>query len=205
MTTSFRSLPSRPLPVGTPVYRYVPTVAGKVKLTDPATSVMTDLRRVNVVTVDSNQLIDLALERMKHAGVRMLLVTGEDDTVAGVITSRDISGEKPVEYASRERVPREKIKVADIMTPREHTEVLSMDDVLKADVGDIVVTLRDAGRQHAIVIEQEGSGSQAVLRGVFSVTQIGRQLGVEIEPTGRTQSFAELESVLGASTAGKAT
>jgi hypothetical protein len=71
-----------------------------------------------------------------------------------------------------------------------------MDDVADARVGDIVATLRGAGRQHAIVLDKDENSGQESLRGIFSVTQIARQLGVSIESDGKAQTFAELERAL---------
>lgn len=70
-----------------------------------------------------------------------------------------------------------------------------MKDVEDAKIGDIVATLRGAGRQHAIVLDEDDRG-RAILRGIFSTTQIARQLGVAIEPDGKAQTFAELERAL---------
>lgn len=200
MVEFYKRLVSKPLPVGTPVYRADRVLSGTVTLESPALDVMTDLKRVKVVTITADANLDDAINRMVCAGVRMLLVVDRDDAVMGVLTSRDLSGERPVEYASRERVARESIRVGDIMTPREQMEVLCMDDVERSRVGDLVETLRLAGRQHAVVVEKAGIAGQKAIRGIFSVTRIGRQLGVEIQPTGLVQSFAELEMVMNAST-----
>lgn len=199
MVEFYKRLVSKPLPAGTPVYRADRVLSGTVTLESPALDVMTDLKRVKVVTITADANLDDAINRMVCAGVRMLLVVDRDDAVMGVLTSRDLSGERPVEYASRERVARESIRVGDIMTPREQMEVLCMDDVERSRVGDVVETLRLAGRQHAVVVEKAGIAGQMAIRGIFSVTRIGRQLGVEIQPTGLVQSFAELEMVMNAS------
>jgi len=192
----YRVLPPHPLPEGTPVYRYERLLSGTVGLDSPALEVMTDLRRVKVVTIEASASLEEALNRMIFAGVRMLMVTDAEDAVVGVITSRDLTGEKPVEFATRERVTRDAIRVQHIMTRRDEMEALSMEDVDRARVGDVVETLRAAGRQHAVVVERAEIGSAMVIRGIFSITRIGRQLGVQIEPIGRVQSFAELEAVL---------
>ncbi len=199
MDNYYRRLPSKPLQAGSPVYRSDRVLAGSVTLESPALEVMTDLQRVKVVTIGADASLDDALNRMVCAGVRMLLVVDREDAVLGVVTSRDLSGERPVEFASRERVARERIRVGDVMTLREQMEVLCMDDIVKGRVGDVVETLRLAGRQHAVVVEKAGIAGQMAVRGIFSVTRIGRQLGVEIQPTGLVQSFAELEMVMNAS------
>jgi len=195
MATSYSRLQSVSLPRGTPVYRFnqgLPTVA---KMEEPAVNVMTDLQRVETVTVDPNLPIDEALQKMIHTGVRLLIVTDNKDQMKGVITARDIMGEKPVRYIAKERVARNEIVVTHIMTPENEIEALSMDAVEKSCVGDIVETLRHAQRQHALVLDDDDHG-RPVIRGIFSITQIGRQLGVNIPPTGLVQSFAEIKALL---------
>jgi hypothetical protein len=81
------------------------------------------------------------------------------------------------------------------MTPREKLEVLCMDDVQKARVGDIVTTLKTHGRQHALVVDRTEDRSQ-MLRGMFSVTQIGKQMGSSLETIAVARTFAEIGAEL---------
>jgi hypothetical protein len=67
--------------------------------------------------------------------------------------------------------------------------------VRAAKVGHIVATLQSTGRQHALVVEQDASGRQ-VVRGVFSATQVARQLGVAIPTSEIARTFAEIEAQL---------
>ncbi len=167
----------------------------RIEPTDPAIDVMTDLKKVQAITASPQLTIDEALHRMILAGVRQLLVVNNEGILVGVTTYRDINGEKPVVYASREQVSRDQIFVSNIMTPREQVEALQLEDVERARVGDIVATLRDSARQHALVVERDAASGLRVC-GLFSITHIGRLLGAEIQPTGIVQSFAELESIL---------
>jgi CBS domain-containing protein len=196
MNGHYRRLSTSPLPAGTPVCRFERLLAGSVSLESPAVEVMTDLRQVKVITIGPETTLETALNRMISAGVRLLLVVARADAVVGLITARDLSGERPVEFAARERIGRDRIRVGDIMTPHQQIEVLSMEDVDRARVGDVVETLRAAGRQHALVVERLEPGLLPAVRGIFSITRIGRQLGVDIQPTGLVQSFAELELVM---------
>lgn len=59
-----------------------------VHLDDPALEVMTDFRIVHAVTISPAVSIDEALETMKTRGVRLLLVTAENDHILGLITPR---------------------------------------------------------------------------------------------------------------------
>jgi hypothetical protein len=65
-----------------------------------------------------------------------------------------------------------------------------------ASIKDIVRVLHKAGRQHAIVVEQDKDNQSCSLRGIFSITQIGRQMGIEITADDHVQSFAEFEQLL---------
>ena len=73
--------------------------------------------------------------------------------------------------------------------------MLRMQDVRRAHVGHIVATLKDATRQHAIVVDTDSAGQQRV-RGVFSVTQIARQLGVSLQTSEIARTFSEIEAHL---------
>lgn len=200
MASSFSRLKFLTLDPSTPIFRLMPEQLPNVDLDDPAIMVMTDLRRVRVVTTHPNASIEVATQIMIHANVRMLLVVRERDMLDGVVTARDVMGEKVLAVAARERIHHDAIRVHHVMTARAEINPLSMADVERATVGDVVVALRDAGRQHALVIEAQGGGHGYLARGIFSATQIGRQLGIDISPDGHAQSFAELESLLGADT-----
>ena len=193
MTLPFKTLTRQSLPAKTPIRR--PITPEVVHASEPALTVMTDLNLTHAYTVTANITINEALDKMIHCGVRMLLVIDPNSNVVGLITARDIMGDKPVSFSSHEKIPRAKICVGDIRTPHANIQVLPMKEVELATIGDIVVTLREAGHQHALVTEQEADG-KTMIRGIFSTTHIGYKLGVDIQPTGAVQSFAELEAVL---------
>lgn len=193
MTLIHKILSRQHLPKGTPIRH--PITPEVVHHSEPASVVMTDLSQTQAFTTMAGMPIDEALHKMIHCGVRMLLVSDPEDTVIGLITAREIMGDKPVSFSSKEKIPRAKICVGDIMTRREDIEAIDMREVERATIGDIVVTMRESGRMHALVMEREPDG-KTMVRGIFSTSHIGYKLGVEIEPRGVVQSFAELEAVL---------
>jgi len=168
----------------------------KVKEQSPAILVMTDLRQQSAVTVEPNVSIDWALQRMKTAGVRLLFVVNSDKLVLGLITATDIQGEKPLLFHQELRLRYEEIMVRDIMTPTTLLEVMLMEDVLRASVADIVTTLRTAGRRHALVLDENPRTGLPAIRGIFSVSQISKQLDQLIDTTEVANTFAEVEVVL---------
>ena len=193
--TSYRTLRLNLLPphsrVGDPEF----AAAEPLTLDQPAELAMTDLRRVAAVAIHPDATLEAAQQRMVHAHVRMLLVTDAATELLGVVTARDLLGEKPIRVAVEDGVARDQLPVSRIMVPRERIQVLDWADVQHASIGDVVQTLRESGRQHALVVQQ---GRPARVCGIFSATQIGRLLGVRIEASDKPQSFAEVEHLLAA-------
>ena len=173
-------------------YLYSP---GPVRLDSPAAEVMTDLKMVAAATVDAETQIDAANQLMIARGVRSLIVIDSRQEVLGLVTSRDIHGERPLRAVQARGVTHGELRVGDVMTPSRDIEVLDAADVFRADVGNILATLKLTGRQHALVVDKDAGGRQKV-RGVFSLSQIARQLGVPIQHTELARTFAEIESAL---------
>lgn len=167
----------------------------QVKLDDPAPHVLTDFQHVTAVIILAGDTLDEAHRRMIQRGVRLLLVVDQDRKAVGVITATDILGEKPVQTLIERGIRREELTVRDIMTPQERLEVLNLADVRVAKVGHIVATLKQSGRQHALVVEVGEDGRHTV-RGVFSMTQIARQLGIAIQTSQVAFTFSEIEATL---------
>jgi len=195
MADRFRMLHAEPLPPATLLTRFEEQLHGMLTADSPALEAMTDLSRVRAVCVKPTLCIDDAAQRMVHAGVRSLFVTAADDELLGLVTARDINSEKPLTYAASTHTRHCDILVEHVMTPRQHLQAMSLHDVAEARLGDIVVTLREQGRQHGLVVER-GRESRARARGLFSITHIGRLLGVRVDPTGPVQSFTALHSAL---------
>ena len=164
-----------------------------VSLDNPALDVMTDLKRVRAFTIEPDASIDDASLTMTRRAIRLLFVV-EDGEVIGLITCTDIKSEKPVLFMQTRGVNRADIEVRDIMTPSAQLEAIGIHDVERASVGNIVATLRKAGRQHALVVDS--LQGQQIIRGIFSIKQIAAQLGVEINVSEIAKTFAEIETRL---------
>ncbi len=151
-----------------------------LSIEDPALEVMTDFHKARPVTTFPDTLIDDALEKMKTRSVRLLLVIDEDNCVIGLITATDIQGEKPVQLVRTTGAAHSQLTVAMLMTPLENIEVLSMTAVRNACIGHIVTTLRDLERQHTLVVDVDPDSGAQVIFGLFSSSQISKQLGMEV-------------------------
>ncbi len=195
MQQQYAPLKSNALSNAVSFHQPAQTMAEKVTLTSTATDVMTDLKKVMAVFIPAERNIDAAKQRMIKHGVRLLLVIDDLNNVVGLITGTDILGEKPMQFIQKNGGKREDIQVKDIMTPRDKLEVLCMDDIGPAKVGNVVATLERSGRQHALVVDRDGETQK--VRGIFSLTQIARQLGVQLQTHEIARTFAEIHSQLG--------
>jgi CBS-domain-containing membrane protein len=191
----FSPLPASRLQAGAGYAQPTQSVPERVTLADAALQVMTDFRSIVAVIILAGDSADEAHRRMIQRGVRLLLVVDQDRKVVGLITATDVLGEKPMQVVAQRGIKRGELAVRDIMTPQERLEVLDLNDVRGAKVGHIVATLSKAGRQHAIVVEVDAQGRQS-LRGLFSATQIARQLGVVIQTSEVARTFSEIEAQL---------
>lgn len=193
----YSPLASHPLKANTSFARPTQKLPERVTLDDPALSVMTDLKVVSVINVRAKASMDSANARMIRYGVRMLLVLDDTDKIAGLITATDILGDKPIRFLQHMGGTHADIQVRDVMTTPRELEVMKLPDVAGAKVGQIVASLKQAKRQHAIVVEEGSDGSQVVC-GLFSATQIARQLGIQAQAGDITQTFARIEAQFGA-------
>ena len=166
-----------------------------VTMDSSAMLVMTDLKRVAAAVISPQDSMDAAHTHMMQRGVRMLLVVDSQQSLAGIITATDILGEKPISVAQVMRIRHADIRVTDLMTPADRLEAFDMRTLQSARVGQVVASLQQARRHHALVVQRDANGQNEV-RGIFSLSQIARQLGMPLALPEQAGSFAELEAAL---------
>jgi len=189
--SQFRILTAGTLEAGTCFQRPRQVLPDHVSLDSPAMDVMTDLRQITAESIPANVSVDDSEEKMIASGIRLLFVTNQLNQVIGIVTSKDLSGERILSLINDSQTARKDLIVRDIMTPQHKIEVLEMGDVATSRVGDIVATLKRMGRQHALVVDHDAAGQQYI-RGLLSTSQIGLQLGESIDTTEVAGNFADL-------------
>jgi len=205
MERQYHALPIRELGADAGFRRPQQARPARVTRESPALDVMTDLARTSPATIRPRAPIEAANRYMMTRGVRLLLVVDARDVVLGLVTATDILGEAALRDAIERGLPHDELAVADIMTPASRCEVIELADVEGARVGHVMETLRRAGRQHALVVDHDviapatpldRAVDRAMVRGIFSLTQIARQLGVPAPQPGEVaRTFAEIESI----------
>ncbi len=162
----------------------------------PAIEAMTDFSRVNVVSINPEALIDEANSRMISRGIRLLMVLDKSERVLGLITARDILGEKPLQVVQAKGCRRDEVSVKDLMVGLDSIDTLNLADVMNVRVVDILNALKSLGRQHILVEDVEPASGLPRVRGLFSATHIGRLLGVPVLGFDLPRTFAEIEAAL---------
>lgn len=206
MDREYDPLPIRELGVDAGFRRPTQPQASRVDVESPALQVMTDLVRVSPATIRPQAPLSGANQFMITRGVRLLLVVDDNETVVGVITATDILGERPMVVATGRGLRRDELTVADVMTPAEQVQVVALSDVEGARVGHVLAMLRRAGRQHALVVDFDTlpparplapPARRTMVRGIFSISQIARQLGIALPAGGEVaRTFSEIESAI---------
>jgi CBS domain-containing protein len=188
----FKPLLLSTLKIETGYYRPYFNTPNLINVTASALEVMTDLRYVPAATIQDNIDLDTATQKMIARGVRALLVTNEADDVIGILTARDLMGSRVDQLINTGKSVGD-IRVHEIMTTQEQIETLSLNDVLHAHVGDIVETLKHSGRQHALVVESDPLTDKPCIRGIFSASQIARQLGIPTQGLLLSETFEQID------------
>lgn len=197
MTSIYRALPFQTIAQNAIINRRNRQRPSNVSMDDSATAVMTDLETVTAYSTEPTASIQAAHDKMIACGVRLLFVTDENDELVGLITTTDLYGAKPVKYITEHGGSRDDIMVQDIMTHKRQLEVIYLRDINHACVGDVVETMKAVKRKHMLVVSHDANGRETVC-GIFSTSQINRHLGINIQPSLRVGSFADIERVLAA-------
>jgi CBS domain-containing protein len=162
----------------------------------PAIEAMTDFTRISAVSITTDAAVTEANARMISRGVRLLMVVDGEERIAGLITARDILGEKPVQVARTRACKHDELTVGDLMTPITTIDTLYLNEVMNVRVADVLDALKRLGRQHIMIEDTDPATGRPRVRGLFSATHIGRLLGVPVLGFDLPRTFAEIEAAL---------
>ncbi|HEX4856014.1 MAG TPA: hypothetical protein VFV28_04335 [Limnobacter sp.] len=168
----------------------------KISADSPAFDAMTDLRRIHPVSISGSEKLEQARTTMIVCGVKLLFVRDSQGNLQGLLTAQDLAGERAIQQArsSNRNVP--ELTANDVMVRLPDLEFLEFSVVSRAEVGHIIATLREHNRQHALVVDNRNGQISVV--GLFSATQIARQMGIPVIDPVKASTFAEIEAAVAA-------
>lgn len=190
LSATFHSLPL----TGLSSAPALPRPRARAEPGDPAMSQMTDLRSAACVVADHLDSLAQTLHVMQRAGVHMVLVTGVDGQMIGMVSRDDLHGERPVQRALADGIAYTDLPLERLMTPLSQWLVADLGNIEHACLGDVVATLRSHSLRYLLVVAREKG--QAMLHGLFSARHLEAVLGTVIEADLHSRNFAELEALL---------
>ncbi|CAO1663687.1 CBS domain-containing protein [Salinicola sp. NYA28a] len=167
-----------------------------VTLESSATMLVTDFSVSHPYTLPTGSSIAQALETMKQAGVRLLMLVNASGNFTGVVNARELIGGRRITLAMQQhQIGRDEVTAEMIQTPRSELHSLSYAKISHASVGDLVETLKSSGDQHVLITEPDGSGGSRI-RGIISASNISRALGVDLNHPPEARTFSSICQVL---------
>lgn len=162
----------------------------------PALWVMTDLTEVRAATASPELTLGQAEQTMIQQGVRMLFVVTHMPCVEGIATLSMLRGDKPLQLIQQRHVRRTDLCLADVMSRLSDLDVLDLETLGRATVGDVAALLQDLGMPYLLVAEPATPQSPPRIRGIISHTQVERQLGTPLPMHAVARTFAEIGQAL---------
>jgi signal-transduction protein with cAMP-binding, CBS, and nucleotidyltransferase domain len=192
----YASLPSQQFPDSALMELAHRDAPASVTPDSPARIVMLDLSDATAVTIAPHERLAEAAQRMDQLGVQLLLVVAQMPHVQGILTLADLRGEEPLRLVVQRQLRHGDLRVVDVMRPVSQLDAVDLRALDSASVGQVVATLLKFGHPHLLVVEHPAEPARRVLRGVVSLAQVERQLGIRLNAIETASSFVEIERAL---------
>lgn len=196
MDSHYHALETISLPSHTDLIHVEQRPMRPLTLKSPALEVMTDLKLIDPISISQDAPLNEAHARMVSHGIRLLFVTDDSEQLSGLLTATDVLGERPLQRTQEHNKRHKELLVSDVMTPRKELDALKLSDISHATVGHLVSTLRQLGRQHALVVEANSQTGHYEICGLVSTSTIARRLGISLNFVRVPQAFSEIEHAL---------
>lgn len=179
-------------------YLQAPALAVVAHWDDPAKQALIDFKYTPAETISSDETIDTALILIRASAYKVFLVLDQEQRIIGLLGANDLLGEKPLKIIQDHRIARADISVQMLMQPVGEIIAIDVENLRHAKVGQVVSTLQAHKQHYALAVKVDAAGMPPLVRGLFSLPQIARQIGVDtIGDTLGAQSIAELQHDVG--------
>ena len=175
-------------PVAQVDYLITPDEFYEVTLDSPALDIFTDFKKTAPLVIDQSLDVVTAEKLMIKTHVKLKLVLDQGKFV-GTLAFEDLISEKSMSHVKH--MPRNAILVSEVMVPRSCIRAIDYNDLPHAKIKDIIETLRNDGKQHCLVIDE----NQHMIRGIFSASDIARRLHISIN-IDRVSTFIDIYNAL---------
>lgn len=164
-----------------------------INLEDTAMLVFTDFMKYQPRMLEEGASVDEALAMMRKTHVRMNLVIDQEEHFKGIISLMDLQSSKVMSASTNLGMPRSELSVREVMLPKEKLHAITLSELRKSTIGDVVQTMQYYGDQHALVVDDVDGH---ILRGIVSASDIARALHIPLLIGDRANSFADIYRAL---------
>lgn len=148
---------------------------------DTARSVFFDFSKNTPPLIPPQTKIDEAIHDLRLLHLPMLLVE-DKGKIIGLIGQEDLLSEKPLRLMQEKSIDRNEITVEMLMRPHHKILVIDINNLKNAKVGHIVKTFKEHSVSYILVVKKS-KGEKHLIKGLFSASQISRQLHADITST----------------------
>jgi CBS domain-containing protein len=149
-----------------------------ITLDSPALNVLTDFKSAPVETTHPETLVTQALQEMKAAKTKSLIVVNDEGELLGLVSLKDLQGVRAGRMAQSHGISPAELTIAEVMSPAEKLEAIDFKILANARVGHIAKIVHEHDLQHLLVVDYDEVGD-CKIRGIFSANRIARQLGID--------------------------
>jgi len=160
--------------------------SSRLNLDSSALEIFTDFSKVEPLVIDSNAKAVDVEDLIKKTQVKLNVVLDSSDEFVGLLSYDNLSSQRIIQLVAS-GVPRNEIRVADVMIERNTIKALDYEQLVYTNIGGVVDTLQKNGLQHCLVIDVE----QRSIRGIISSSEIARKLHLSI-PIFKQPSFVDI-------------
>ncbi len=162
-----------PHPIGEIDHLIQPNHFDDINLTSAAREILVDFHHSPPSIIDADTQVVSALEMMLHEHCQIKMVIDINQELIGIIT-QDALSPQAITIHQNKFTPKREITVEDLMIPREQLLALDYEQVLAANVGDILNTLKQSGVHHCLVVD----ASNHQIRGLLNSADIAARLHI---------------------------
>lgn len=160
----------------------------ELDIASPALEIFTDFKKHMPLVIEGCVPAKDVEVMMRKAHVKLKLVVDADNEFTGTISIEDLD-EQHFMTRIATGYARHEILAQDLMTPKARILALSLDDLERASIGEVIKALQKQGQQHCLVVDR--SGRQ--IRGLISASDVARRLHIPIHIE-RVPSFVDIFS-----------
>lgn len=171
---------------------YKPDHSAAASQADPAMDVVTDFHSNRPLILESGVSVADAVRLMRTAHVHMKFVVDKNERFLGIVSLNILESPDVLQLITERHSSRDELTVADVMTPRERLYALSYAELNTSTIGDMLLTLRELGENHVLVVDEE----KMQICGIVSANDIAKYLHVPVDIQQRATNFAEIVHML---------